>query len=231
MSPLQATQAPAGAPTAPPAPPAAPQVPDAPGTGTPVGVKVGDAMIAVDPSRMTAADVAALKTRRSELSTQLNSAVRRRDELLKKMERADEEVAAGMRPQLTVLNDRIVEIEKAIALNGQMMAVAPLSLVPETEVAPEPRFGPFTAGQLTGMSFLAIIGILIPLAIAASRAMLIRARAPKVTPQMLESAARLERMEQAIDAMAVEVERISEGQRFVTQLMAAKEKEREALNP
>ncbi|MGQ0650418.1 MAG: hypothetical protein ACT4P7_23000 [Gemmatimonadaceae bacterium] len=34
-----------------------------------------------------------------------------------------------------------------------------------------------------------------------------------------ESAARLERMEQAIDAMAVEIERISETQRFTTRLL------------
>jgi len=59
-----------------------------------------------------------------------------------------------------------------------------------------------------------------PLAIAAARAMLIRARQPKLTPEMIEATRRMERMEQAIDAVAVEVERISEGQRFVTQLMA-----------
>ena len=35
-----------------------------------------------------------------------------------------------------------------------------------------------------------------------------------------EVSQRLERMEQAIDAIAVEVERISEGQRFVTKLLA-----------
>ena len=35
---------------------------------------------------------------------------------------------------------------------------------------------------------------------------------------------RLERIEQAIDAMAVEVERISEGQRFMTKLLADREK-------
>jgi hypothetical protein len=33
---------------------------------------------------------------------------------------------------------------------------------------------------------------------------------------------RLERMEQAIDAMSVEIERISEGQRFVTRLLSEK---------
>jgi hypothetical protein len=35
-----------------------------------------------------------------------------------------------------------------------------------------------------------------------------------------EVSARLERMEQAIDSIAVEVERISEGQRFTTKLLA-----------
>ena len=41
--------------------------------------------------------------------------------------------------------------------------------------------------------------------------------------------ARLERMEQAIDAIAVEVERIAEGQRFVTRLMADQSPERVAI--
>ncbi len=36
---------------------------------------------------------------------------------------------------------------------------------------------------------------------------------------------RLERMEQAIDAIAVEVERIAEGQRFTSKLLAARENE------
>ena len=36
----------------------------------------------------------------------------------------------------------------------------------------------------------------------------------------LEVTARLERMEQALDSIAVEVERISEGQRFTTKLLS-----------
>lgn len=38
-----------------------------------------------------------------------------------------------------------------------------------------------------------------------------------------EVSARLERMEHAIDAIAVEVERISEGQRFTTKLLSERE--------
>lgn len=40
-----------------------------------------------------------------------------------------------------------------------------------------------------------------------------------------DTSMRLERIEQAIEAMAVEVERISEGQRFVTKLLAERAKE------
>ena len=46
-----------------------------------------------------------------------------------------------------------------------------------------------------------------------------RARVP---PEVL---ARLERMEQAIDSVAVEVERISEGQRFTTKLLSDRARE------
>ena len=40
---------------------------------------------------------------------------------------------------------------------------------------------------------------------------------PQASPEVIQ---RLERMEQAIDAIAVEVERISEGQRFTTKLLS-----------
>lgn len=42
------------------------------------------------------------------------------------------------------------------------------------------------------------------------------------TNQLNEVGARLERMEQAIDAIAVEVERIAEGQRFTSKLLAGR---------
>ena len=47
--------------------------------------------------------------------------------------------------------------------------------------------------------------------------------APRVPAELQ---ARLERMEQAMDAIAIEVERMSEGQRFVTRLLAERSGER-----
>lgn len=42
-------------------------------------------------------------------------------------------------------------------------------------------------------------------------------------PSVSLSDARIERMEQAIDAIAIEIERISENQRFTTRLLAKRE--------
>ena len=51
----------------------------------------------------------------------------------------------------------------------------------------------------------------------------IRNRRPAIKPGSLdEMALRLARIEQAVDATAVEVERISEGQRFTTKLLVEK---------
>jgi len=59
----------------------------------------------------------------------------------------------------------------------------------------------------------------LPLVIVYARRMWIRdsARGSAASPETDE---RLERIEHAIDAISVEVERISEGQRFVTKLLA-----------
>jgi hypothetical protein len=62
---------------------------------------------------------------------------------------------------------------------------------------------------------IAVTVIGVPLARALARRL--EQGPPKLTPEVL---ARLERMEQAIDSIAVEVERISEGQRFTTKLLA-----------
>jgi hypothetical protein len=72
----------------------------------------------------------------------------------------------------------------------------------------------------TFFATLAIIVIGFPLARAFARRMDRRSAAgvaPSASPTMEP---RLERMEQAIEAIAIEVERISEGQRFTNKLMS-----------
>jgi Zn-dependent protease with chaperone function len=60
--------------------------------------------------------------------------------------------------------------------------------------------------------------VLFPLARAWARRIEGRGDAPAAMPG--DVAARLERIERAVESVAVEVERISEGQRFVTKVLA-----------
>ena len=65
-----------------------------------------------------------------------------------------------------------------------------------------------------------VIAIGLPIARAYARRVESSAGQRSLPPDVT---ARLERMEQAIDAIAVEVERISEGQRFTTRLLAERQ--------
>ena len=83
---------------------------------------------------------------------------------------------------------------------------------------------------------VAIVGFFTTVIIVSIGVPLVRAwirRMDRRSVQALPSAdtdARLERIEQAIDAMSVEVERIAEGQRFVTRLMTdSREADRVAI--
>ncbi len=62
-----------------------------------------------------------------------------------------------------------------------------------------------------------VIAVGVPLVRAYSRRMDAQSKNPQIPSDV---AARLERMEQAIDSVALEVERISEGQRFTTKLLS-----------
>ncbi len=71
------------------------------------------------------------------------------------------------------------------------------------------------------LSILSIIFVLFPLAVGVARSIMKRSNKPAPPPAIFaESAQRLERLEASVDAIAIEVERISEGQRFVTKLLS-----------
>lgn len=180
---------------------------------------------------MTKSEVVAIRQRRSFLSDQLESVQDRREDLVRELRRSPEGVArSGLEERIQLLDKRILQLEQDIDIAGKAIANSPLALQSseaEQERALPP--GALSSDQITGISIVGMLAVGMPLAIAAARVMLRRASVPKPSSQVLESAARLERMEQAIDAVAVEVERISEGQRFVTQLMAGKQAEQPLL--
>lgn len=70
---------------------------------------------------------------------------------------------------------------------------------------------------LGAFAMVAVVSLGVPIARAFGRRVEQGSRRVELPP---ETNARLERMEQAIDSIAVEVERISEAQRFTTKLLA-----------
>lgn len=80
--------------------------------------------------------------------------------------------------------------------------------------------------MVVGMSFVLAMCFVLPLSIAAAKRIW-RGRSPVVVPKTDELAPRMDRLEHAVDAIAIEIERIAEGQRFVTKIFT----ERPAANP
>jgi hypothetical protein len=77
--------------------------------------------------------------------------------------------------------------------------------------------GPEIVVPLGAFATAIICAIGIPLTRAYTRKMDAESRNPRVPLEVTE---RLGRMEQALEAVAIEVERISEGQRFTTKLLS-----------
>lgn len=144
------------------------------------------------------------------------------------------------REQLLSAAQKLREIEsqrheQAIEDAAQAMAASALAQVGTTEVPPTPPF-PVTPGippQAVDISIAFFVCtaaaiILFPLMRAFGRILERRAAPPQRLAPELES--QLHRMEQAIETVAVEVERISEGQRFTAKLLSEREKV-DALRP
>ena len=165
---------------------------------------------------VTAQEVAALRARRSELSRQLSSAESRRNRLSESLEETDGAARAGLEERIVLLDKRIVQLESDIAETGRQLAAAPAGLLTSTQVPPP--FDPVSPMDVPAVVFT--IFVLAPLALAAARLMWKRANAPVSRQNSGETMRKLEGLEQAVEAIAIEVERVSESQRFLARLLS-----------
>jgi hypothetical protein len=165
--------------------------------------------------------LAAARAAREELGNQLERLEERRRELSQELRRGEEGVDRdGTQRRIEAIDQRIAEVEKQIATADD--AVAKAASIPGAAVeVPEPPAPP-DPNQMSENA--AIVGtvftvfVLFPLAIAYARRLWRRgAVAVAELPKVL--AERLTRLDQAVDTIAIEVERISEGQRFLTKVM------------
>ncbi len=176
----------------------------------------------VTPKMMTRQDVEALRARGEELSRQIRSATERRQETRNAMRSASGSDRSGLEQRLGVLDGRIARLEQDIDENGRQLA----SVEARKAVASQPpgagnRNAERIVDNLVPMVVVFTMFVLAPIAFSIARMFWKRGSLPaRGVVQSPENAQRLERMEQAIDTIAIEMERVSEGQRFITRILS-----------
>ncbi|CAN5265450.1 hypothetical protein BH23GEM2_BH23GEM2_22470 [soil metagenome] len=201
-----------------PAPPPPPPVPT-PGVTAVVGA---DGRVILEGLPQTAQEVQGLHARRDLLRDQLSRATNRREGLVSQMNRGmSDDARAGMQQRLTLLDQRILEIERDQATTEQLLSNAPPELLAMTASSPS-QGGMVHDDEAVAWAFLAFgVGVVITMVIGRwRRRRRARRDAGKTPAPALGQDRRFDQLTQAVDAIAEEVERIGEGQRFVTQLLS-----------
>ena len=172
----------------------------------------------VTPGMLTARDVAALRRSSEILSEQLQSTAARRRSVREAMRSATGSDRAGLEQRLGVLDARILRLESEIDATGRQIASVPAAMLANSA---EPFGLPAKImDELVPIAVVFTLFVLSPIAVSIARLFWKRGSIPRHAAPSPENAQRLERMEQAIDSIAIEMERVSEGQRFVTRLLS-----------
>lgn len=168
----------------------------------------------------------ALQQRERTLRGQLQDAAERRNSVAGNLRDADEQARQGYVERLKVLDARILGLENEISNTVARLAAAPAQARNEatvSQVRPEQVAANVENILERAIPIVAIVTVfgIFPVAIAMSRFIWKRSTSPTVRAGPDRGTQdRLEQLQQSIDAIAIEVERISEGQRFVTKLMS-----------
>ncbi|MEO8575594.1 MAG: hypothetical protein ABI556_02785 [Gemmatimonadales bacterium] len=177
-----------------------------------VGVTVGGATLS-----SPQAVYQGFKAQRRELGRQLESLEGTRESLSSRLE---EPVVAGadkkgIEQRISSLDERISAIDKQITEADAQVARAASVPGAAVDPPPEPRSGPPEEAWIVGTIFMFIV--FLPLSIAYARRVW-RRSAQIVTAIPKELSERVMRVEQTVEATAIEIERIGEGQRFMTRI-------------
>jgi hypothetical protein len=167
----------------------------------------------------------AARAQRDELRNTLERVEEQRDDLqseLTQTPQSETTLRTGLETRIKELDVRILALDKEIATSDQLVAQA--ASVPGATFEPPPtiirRDGPpEEVWMLGGMAvfFSGLMGVFVAIGYARR---LWKKAAVAVTEMPGELSDRLGRMEQAIDAVAVELERVGEGQRYVTKVFS-----------
>jgi hypothetical protein len=202
---------------APPPPPPPPGVVIAGGPQNPSGVKI---FVDGKPVTNPEAVYKGLTHQRDELGNQMERLKDERRDITNRLQ-GEEQLStadkAGLEKRLTTIDGRIETLDAQIA--GVDAQVASAAAVPGAivERPPERREGPPEEVFVLGGIFLFVA--IFPISIAFARRIWRRSAAAVATlPRDIVE--RFTQIDQAVESIAVEVERIGEGQRFITRVLS-----------
>ena len=189
-----------------PATPIAPPILQGPGAVASVQVPSLDALVAQE---------AVLQQQLASLSAQVR-------EIGRQVSRSNGEARVAARSQLSQLNVQLAETRASLdVVRAQIRGRLPARFGPGQTGAPgwQPRQDYIPGEAVAAIAVVFILAVLMPLSIGFTRR-LWRRGATAAKPAEDVVSPRLDRLEHAVDAIAIEIERISEGQRFMTKVMS-----------
>jgi hypothetical protein len=173
------------------------------------------------PAIAQATPIAVLQEQVATLSQQLAGLRAQRSILQRQINRAsDGTVRAALELRQVPIENQIAQVE--IDLASARAQLASRQGTTEQQFAFPPPGGrrQMDPDLVIGVFMAFIFAVLMPMSIAMARRIW-RSSTKAVAPRVDDVVApRLDRLEQAVDAIAIEIERISEGQRFVTRVLA-----------
>lgn len=199
-----------------PPPPPPPTPPDVGGSPVAVDVTVDGAPLA---GASPALVYQAAKEKREVLGEYMSRLLNRRENIMGELRSANITPAerTALENHLTEVNGSIIAMEKQMATADQQVATA--ASVPGSTIQPprERQDGPPEEAIIVGASFMGICSVIVAIAWA-RRIWRGGGKVVAQIPAAFEN--RFTRLEQSLDAVAIEIERVSEGQRFLTRVFA-----------
>ena len=168
----------------------------------------------------TADEVRALQEQRSQISDQLENVSSRRSEIARELAGTGTESArSGLQARLDILDQRILQLETDLATTGRELSMVSPEVLASTgqwnHRGDSSDFGEgMAAGGFSMLFFMSFVLLFL------RRRWKRRAVPARAGALDTDSSQRLQRLEQGMDAIAIEIERVSEGQRFVTKLLS-----------
>jgi hypothetical protein len=187
-----------------------PQIPTPPTPPTPPGVTTAQS------------GTQALETIVAQLQAQVTSLEAQRRALLDQVRHGRPEVRGAVAPVLAQVDQQLATTQAQLASAQVELASRQGQMPGRIIINPPYRNQPrqFDPDLAAGLMFAFIFAVLMPISIAVARKIWRSGKTAPAAPRVDDMmGARMDRLEQAVDAIAIEIERISEGQRFITKVM------------